>query len=220
MSVSTALPLDARWKPPVWLIISCGCAIALLAFGPRSAMGFFQQPMLDDRGWDSATFGLAIAIQNLAWGVGQPIFGAIADRFGAYKSLAAGGIIYAFGLYIMGTAETPLWLYVGGGVLVGLGVAAGSFGIILSVFARNVPADKRSLVFGMGTAAGSAGMFLFSPLSAGLIANFGWSHGLVILSLLLPPVILSFPFWPRITSLPLLPFRTSEPSPPSMMSFP
>ena len=148
-------------------------------------MGFFQQPILDDRGWGSATFGLAIAIQNLAWGVGQPVFGAVADRFGAYKSLATGGIIYAIGLYIMSIAQTPLWLHIGGGVLVGLGVAAGSFGIILSVFARNVPAEKRSFVFGMGTAAGSAGMFLFSPLSAGLIANFGWSHGLVILSVLM-----------------------------------
>ncbi len=185
MFVSTVSTADSRWRPPVWLIIFCGCSIALLAFGPRSAMGFFQQPILDDRGWSSATFGLAIAIQNLAWGMGQPIFGAIADRFGAYKSLASGGIIYALGLYIMGVAETPLWLHIGGGVLVGLGVAAGSFGIILSVFARNVPPENRSFVFGMGTAAGSAGMFLFSPLSAGLIANFGWSNALVILSVMM-----------------------------------
>lgn len=180
-----------RWKPPVWLIITCGCAIALLAFGPRSAMGFFQDPILQDRGWGSTTFGLAIAIQNLAWGLGQPVFGALADRYGAYRSLAVGGIVYALGLYIMGIAETPVWLHIGGGLLVGLGVAAGSFGIILSVFARNVPADKRSFVFGVGTAAGSAGMFLFSPLSAGLIENFGWSNALVILSalMLLIPVL-------------------------------
>ncbi|MEL6948332.1 MAG: MFS transporter, partial [Pseudomonadota bacterium] len=147
------------WKPPVWLIITCGCTIALLAFGPRSAMGFFQEPILQDRGWGSTTFGLAIAIQNLAWGLGQPVFGAMADRYGAYRSLALGGLIYALGLYIMGVAETPLWLHIGAGVLVGLGVAAGSFGIILSVFARNVSPENRSLVFGMGTAAGSAGMF-------------------------------------------------------------
>ncbi len=167
------------------LIILCGCAIALLAFGPRSAMGFFQQPILDSTGWGSATFGLAIAIQNLAWGVGQPIFGALADRYGAYKSLASGGLIYALGLYLMGTADAPIWLHIGGGVLVGLGVAAGSFGIILSVFARNVPAEKRSLVFGMGTAAGSAGMFLFSPLSVKLISEYGWSSSLLIMSALM-----------------------------------
>ncbi|MDD9910926.1 MAG: MFS transporter [Ahrensia sp.] len=185
MSTTPAPATLRRWNPPVWLIVTCGCTIALLAFGPRSAMGFFQQPMLDDRGWTSATFGLAIAIQNLAWGMGQPVFGALADRFGAYKPLAAGGIIYALGLYIMGIAETPLWLHIGGGLLVGLGVAAGSFGIILSVFARNVAPESRSFVFGLGTAAGSAGMFLFSPLSAGLIASFGWSHGLVILSVMM-----------------------------------
>jgi len=167
------------------LIILCGCLIALLAFGPRSAMGFFQQPILDTTGWGSATFGLAIAIQNLAWGVGQPIFGALADRFGAYKSLAAGGVIYALGLYLMGTADTPIWLHIGGGVLVGLGVAAGSFGIILSVFARNVAPEQRSLVFGMGTAAGSAGMFLFSPLSVKLIENYGWSSSLLMMSALM-----------------------------------
>ncbi|MEM8749523.1 MAG: MFS transporter [Pseudomonadota bacterium] len=183
--------LSSRWKPPVWLIIACGCTIALLAFGPRSAMGFYQVPILDDRGWGSTTFGLAIAIQNLAWGLGQPIFGALADRYGAYKSLAAGGIIYALGLYVMGIAETPLWLHIGAGVLVGLGVAAGSFGIILSVFARNVSAEQRSFVFGMGTAAGSAGMFLFAPLSVGLIDTFGWSHSLVLMSalMLLIPIL-------------------------------
>jgi len=178
---------DATASPPAFspktkLIILCGCMIALLAFGPRSAMGFFQQPILDTTGWGSATFGLAIAIQNLAWGIGQPIFGALADRYGAYKSLAAGGLIYALGLYLMGTADAPIWLHIGGGVLVGLGVAAGSFGIILSVFARNVAPEQRSLVFGMGTAAGSAGMFLFSPLSVKLIENYGWSSGLLIMS--------------------------------------
>ena len=191
MQKNIAAPIETRWRPPVWLIITCGCAIALLAFGPRSAMGFFQEPILQDKGWGSTTFGLAIAIQNLAWGLGQPVFGALADRYGAYRSLAVGGIIYAIGLYIMATADAPIWLHIGGGVLVGLGVAAGSFGIILSVFARNVAPEQRSFVFGMGTAAGSAGMFLFSPLSAGLIANFGWSNALVVLSamMLLIPIL-------------------------------
>ncbi len=181
----------ARWTPPAWMIILSGCCIALLAFGPRSAMGLFQQPILDSRGWGSTTFGLAIALQNLAWGFGQPVFGALADRFGAYRSLAAGGLCYALGLYVMGVAETPLWLHIGAGILVGLGVAAGSFGIILSVFARHVQPEQRSFVFGLGTAAGSAGMFLFSPISAGLIANFGWVNALVVLSamMLLIPVL-------------------------------
>ena len=88
--------------------------------------------------------------------------------------------MYALGLYLMSTADAPIWLHVGGGLLVGLGVAAGSFGIILSVFARHVPAEKRSIVFGFGTAAGSAGMAVFSPLSAKLIESYGWSSALLI----------------------------------------
>lgn len=181
-------------KYPIWLIVACGCAIALLSFGPRASMGFFQQPILDDRGWGSATFGLALAIQNIAWGIGQPIFGAIADRFGAYKALAIGGILYAIGLVIMGIATTPLWLHLSAGVLVGLGVASGSFGLILAIFARHVPPENRSFVFGLGTAAGSAGMFVFSFLTWGFIESFGWVQATVILSMIMLVVpILAIP---------------------------
>jgi len=206
MTQQSSIPIsspDRFWKPPVWLIIACGCTIALLSFGPRSAMGFFQAPILADTGWSFTTFGLAMAIQNLAWGIGQPIFGAIADRFGAWRMLAIGGLTYAAGLYLMGIANTPLWLHIGGGVMVGLGVAAGSFGIILSVFARNVPPEKRSFVFGLGTAAGSAGMFLFAPISVGLIEQFGWSHALILLSVVMLVVpVLAAPLYGNSASNP------------------
>jgi MFS family permease len=174
-----------------WLIIICGCLVALFGFGPRSAMGFFQLPMLAEKGWDRTTFGLAMAIQNLLWGVGQPLFGAIADRYGTWRVMALGGVLYALGLYLMATAATPTMLHLGGGVLVGLGVAAASFGIVLAAFARNVSSDRRTFVFGLGTAAGSAGMFLFAPVSQGLIDSFGWSDSLIILSalMLLIPVL-------------------------------
>ncbi|MEL6751088.1 MAG: MFS transporter [Pseudomonadota bacterium] len=184
MSVSST-PDTTRWTPPVPLIIACGCTIALLAFGPRSAMGFFQIPMLAETGWSRTTFGLAMALQNLAWGIGQPVFGALADKYGAWRMLALGGLLYALGLFLMSVAASPTYLYLGGGVLVGLGTAAGSFGIILSVFARNVAPEKRSFVFGMGTAAGSAGMFLFAPLSVGFISLYGWSDTLLIMSALM-----------------------------------
>lgn len=204
-SASAALPTPParKWNPPVWLIITCGCAIALLAFGPRSVMGFFQAPMLAQTGWSFTTFGLAMAIQNLAWGIGQPIFGALADKYGAWRMLAIGGLVYSAGLAIMAHAATPFWLHIGGGVLVGLGTAAGSFGIILAVFARNVSPDKRSLVFGMGTAAGSAGMFLFAPISVALIENLGWSSTLVVLSaiMLIVPV-LALPLYGNAASSP------------------
>jgi MFS family permease len=178
-------------KSVPWLIIICGCLIAALTFGPRSAMGFFQLPMLAEKGWDRTTFGLAMAIQNLFWGLGLPFFGAIADRYGTWRVLTLGGIIYAVGLYMMATADSPTLLHIGGGVLVGLGVAAGSFSIVLAAFARHTPPEKRSVVFGIGTAAGSAGMFVFAPISQGMIDAFGWSDALIYMSaaMLIIPVL-------------------------------
>jgi MFS family permease len=182
----SAIAANQRSVPSLpWLIILCGCLIAALTFGPRSAMGFFQLPMLADRGWDRTTFGLAMAIQNLAWGFGTPIFGALADKYGTWRVLALSGIMYAGGLALMAFSTTPGMLHLGGGLLVGLGVAAGSFGIVLAAFARNVPAERRSFVFGLGTAAGSAGMFLFAPLGQGLISAYGWQDALIIMSVMM-----------------------------------
>jgi len=164
------------------LAISCACLIALLAFGPRSSMGFFQLPILQETGWDRATFGFAMALQNLCWGIGQPFFGAIADRYGSWRVILIGALLYILGLNVMAFAAAPIWLYIGGGVLVGLGVAACSFGIILASLARLVSAENRSFVFGLGTAAGSAGMFIFPPISQGLIDSLGWSDSLLVLS--------------------------------------
>jgi MFS family permease len=185
----TAAPVASRPMP--WLIIIAGSLIAVMTFGPRSAMGFFQLPMLQETGWDRTTFGLAMAFQNLAWGVSQPFFGAIADKFGTWRVLLISGLVYALGLFLMSLGSSPLWLHIGGGVLVGLGVGAGSFGILLSAFARNVTPDQRSMAFGICTAAGSAGMFLFAPLSQGLISALGWSDALVWLGvlMLLVPVL-------------------------------
>lgn len=183
--MTTSSPTPAVVARLPWLLIACGCAIALLTFGPRSGMGFFQLPMLSEKGWDRTTFGLAMAIQNLAWGFGTPVFGAMADKFGTWRVLALSGIMYAAGLLLMAGADTPAMLHIGGGVLVGLGVAAGSFGIVLAAFARNVAPERRSFVFGLGTAAGSAGMFLFAPLSQGLISAYGWYDALVVMSVMM-----------------------------------
>lgn len=179
-----AAPRSIR-APMPWLIISAGALVALLTFGPRSAMGFFQLPMLADTGWDRSTFGLAMAIQNLAWGLGQPIFGAIADKYGTGRVLTFSGLLYAAGLALMSTAHSESILHLSGGVMVGLAVGAGSFGIILSAFARNVTPEQRSFAFGIGTAAGSAGMFLFAPLSQALISTYGWSDSLVIMAVMM-----------------------------------
>ncbi|MCB5203392.1 MFS transporter [Neorhizobium sp. T786] len=183
----------ARTSMP-WLIIVAGSLIAMLTFGPRSAMGFFQLPMLAETGWDRSTFGLAMALQNLFWGLSQPFFGALADKYGTGRVLATSGVLYAAGLILMANADAPIWLHVGGGILVGTAIGAGSFSVILSAFARNVTPEQRSMAFGFGTAAGSAGMFLFAPLSQALISNFGWSDSLVYMSIMMLIVpLLAFP---------------------------
>lgn len=177
-----------------WLIITAGSLIVLLTFGPRSSMGFFQLPMLSDTGWDRSTFGLAMAFQNLFWGLSQPFFGALADRYGTGRVLIAAGVLYAAGLLLMSHGTAPIWLHLGGGVLMGMAIGAGSFSVVLSAFARHVTPQQRSMAFGIGTAAGSAGMFLFAPLSQSLINLYGWSDSLVIMGamMLLIPV-LAFP---------------------------
>lgn len=183
--MSSASTRPAVMPAMPWLLIACGCLIAAITFGPRSAMGFFQLPYLADKGWDRTTFGLAMAIQNLAWGLGTPFFGAMADRFGTWRVLALSGILYAAGMVMMAFAASPALFHIGGGVLVGLGVAAGSFGIVFAAFARNVPPERRSFAFGMGTAAGSAGMFVFAPVSQGLISTVGWHDTLIVMSVLM-----------------------------------
>jgi predicted MFS family arabinose efflux permease len=166
------------------LAIASGCIIAMLTFGPRSAMGFFQLPMLEANGWDRTTFGLAMAIQNLFWGLGQPFFGAISDKFGTWRVLALGALLYASGLTLMAVAKSPALLHISGGVLVGLGIAAGSFSIVMAAFARRVPASRRTVVFGIGTAAGSAGMMIFSPLAVAMIGAWGWQQALLFMAAL------------------------------------
>ena len=182
-------------------IVVCGSLIALMTFGPRSAMGFFQLPMLEANGWDRSTFALAIAIQNLLWGLGQPLFGLISDRWGTWRVFAFSGISYAAGLYLMSIADTATMLHLSAGVLVGVGIASGSFSIVMAAFARSVPADKRSFVFGIGTAAGSAGMMVFSPISVAMIAALGWQDTLVWLAVFMLAVPLLGLFQPLVVGV-------------------
>jgi MFS family permease len=186
------MTIEPLLRPKVpFFAIGCACLIALMAFGPRSAMGFFQLPMLQDTGWDRTTFGLAMALQNLFWGLGQPLFGVVADKFGTWRVLALGALLYILGLAMMTFAPSPAWLYIGGGMVVGLGVAACSFGVILAAIGRLVSAEKRSFAFGLGTASGSAGMFLFAPISQASIDALGWSDSLMIMAamMLLIPLL-------------------------------
>jgi MFS family permease len=187
------------------VIICCGCLIAVLTFGPRATTGFFLQPMSQEHQWGRDVFGLALAIQNLLWGVATPFAGAIADRFGTLRVLSAGAIVYALGLGLMAYSTTPLMLHASAGVLIGFGLAGCSFNIVLGAFGKLVPENWRMLAFGAGTAAGSFGQFLFSPLAVILIRTAGWQETLVtfaaVMLLVLPLSLpLASPRAPRVAT--------------------
>ena len=187
-----------RAVPSFWnsvpFVIVIGCLIVIASFGPRSILGLFLEPMTSANGWSRETFALALALQNLMWGAGQPVAGAIADRFGTAKVIAAGGIVYALGLVLMAYADGPFALHLTGGVMVGLGMSAASFSLVLSAFGRIVTPQKRSIAFGIGTAAGSFGQFVFGLGGIQLINQFGWQNALVALGLivLIAPVLAVF----------------------------
>lgn len=164
---------------PLPLVLACGSAIALISLGERSALGLFQTDLVAAKGLTRETFALSLALQNLVWGIGQPFFGALADRVGTMRVLMAGGVLYALGLLGTALAGSGGALHLFCGIVLGLGLSASSFTIVLSAFGRNVTPAKRSLAFGLGTAAGSLGMFLFGPLGAVLIAGSGWFEALL-----------------------------------------
>jgi MFS family permease len=181
------------WRTPL-IIIACGCAIGMLSFGPRSALGFFIQPMSRDLAWGRDVFALALAVQNLLWGLGQPFAGAIADRFGTFRVMLVGALLYAGGLLMMRYASTPLSLGLGAGVLVGFGLSGCSFNLVLSAFSKLLPPEKRGIALGAGTAAGSFGQFLFAPIGVAMIDGLGWQGALTMfaaLMLLIVPLSLA-----------------------------
>lgn len=162
-------------------VVAAGCAITVVAFGTRAAMGLFLEPMTVFHGWSRADFAFALAVQNLLWGAFQPFAGALADRIGAARVLAGGLVVYAVGMVLMAWSPGPIWLVVTAGLVIGLAQALAAFSIVLSAFARLLPAERRSWAFGMGTAAGSLGQFLVVPVGQAFIANFGWADALWLL---------------------------------------
>jgi MFS family permease len=172
----------ANWRTPL-LIIGFGSLISLMSFGPRSSLGFFLTPMSFANHWGRDVFAFALALQNLLWGIGQPIAGIIADRFGPVRVFCAGGLMFAGGLALMAHADSAPALDISAGALIGFGLSGTSFMIVLATFAKLLPPQSRSLAFGFGTAAGSFGQFLYSPLTVGLIDSYGWQQTLSIFAI-------------------------------------
>ncbi len=188
MTVSTLRP-----AVPLLLLIVCGCIIAALGNGIRTSFGLFTLPMSADLGLTREGYGMAMAIQNLAWGIAQPFAGAFADRVGAGRTIAAGAVIYATGVILMALSPNASVLMLTGGVVTGVGIAVCSFSVVMAAFGRAVPAEKRSLIFGVATAASSFGQFVFAPISQGFINSFGWQMALIYLGMMLLMIVpLSF----------------------------
>jgi len=160
----------------------CGALVLTLAMGIRQTFGLFLSPMSIDLGFGRESFGLAMAIQNILWGVVQPVTGMIADKYGAGRVLLAGTAAYVAGLVVM-SGSTGVWgLQLGGGVLVGLAMSCTSFAVVLGAISRTVPAQKRSMALGIASAGGSFGQFIMAPIGQGLIAAEGWGEALVVMA--------------------------------------
>ena len=171
------------------MIVVCGCLISMIGFGPRATLGFFLTPMSNANGWDREVFALSVAVQTLLYGAAQPFSGAIADRFGTIRVIIVGTLLYAAGIFMMAHASTPGMLYLSSGVLIGFGLSGCSFNLVISSFGKLLPESWRSLAFGAGTASGSFGQFLFSPLGVSLIDAVGWRTTLEIFAGLLLLII-------------------------------
>jgi MFS family permease len=167
-----------RLRTPA-MVLFCGSLILLVGFGVRSTFGLFLSPMTGEYGWGRETFSFAMGVQNLLWGALMAVAGGFADRYGAGRVLAGGGILYVLGLVAMAFGDTPLKLYLGAGFLIGLALAGTTFGVVLAVIARVTPAEKRSTALGLATAAGSFGQFLLLPVGQWLINALDWKLALV-----------------------------------------
>ncbi len=170
-------------------VVVVSCLVAIVTFGSRSGFGLYLEPITTSRGFGREVFALAIGIQNIVWGVGQPLAGALADRFGTTRVLVGGALIYAAGMVATALAATPLALHLSAGLLVGIGGSGASFAIVMAAASRLVPVERRSWAMGLVTASSSLGQFLYAFLNHALITALGWQGALVVLGGLLLSIL-------------------------------
>jgi MFS family permease len=180
-------------SPLITPVLLAGCVILMLSFAVRASFGVFQIPIATEFGWPRAEFSLAIAIQNLAWGIGQPMFGAIAERFGDRKAIISGAILYAMGLvlsaYATGPGQHQLL-----NIMIGFGIAGTGFGVVLAVVGRATSAENRSMALGVATAAGSAGQVFGAPLAEILLQSHPWQTVFMIFAIIILATLVALPF--------------------------
>jgi predicted MFS family arabinose efflux permease len=170
-------------------VLLCGAAIVTLSMGIRHGFGLWLQPITMERGWTRETFAFALAVQNLAWGVAGPVAGMLADRFGAFRVLIGGALLYAMGLVLMALSTSGLAFTGSAGLLIGMAQSGTTYAVIYGVIGRNVAPEKRSWAMGVAAAAGSFGQFLMVPVENWLIGSFGWQNALILLGCLALAII-------------------------------
>ncbi|MDW5442987.1 MFS transporter [Polaromonas sp. SM01] len=163
-------------------VLICGAAIVTLSMGIRHGFGLWLLPITQEQGWTRQTFALALAVQNLSWGVFGIFAGMLADRFGASRVIIGGAVLYALGLVGMALSTSSLLFTLTAGILIGAAQAGTTYAVIYGVIGRNIPAEKRSWAMGVAAAAGSFGQFLMVPVEGFLISGLGWKEALLVLS--------------------------------------
>lgn len=176
--------MNRFWKNPLFIVL-CGGAIMGVALGTRHVQGLFLLPMTSDRGWSRADFAMAIAVQNLVWGLAMPFTGMLADKLGSGKVLLSGCALYALGIYLMANATTSTGLILTAGVLVGVALSATTFGVVYGALSRIIAPERRGWALGLAGAVGGLGQFMMVPLTQGLIVAYGWIMALVLMAVLL-----------------------------------
>lgn len=175
-------PLAGPRRLSVFQVLLCGGAIVTLSMGIRHGFGLWLLPITQEQGWTRETFSFAIAIQNLSWGVFGIFAGMLADRFGGFRVLVVGALLYALGLVGMAMSSTTLTFALTTGVLIGAAQAGTTYAVIYGIIGRQIPAERRSWAMGVAAAAGSFGQFLMVPVEGFLIIQFGWQEALLILA--------------------------------------
>lgn len=171
-------------KLSMFQVLACGAAIVTLSMGIRHGFGLWLLPITQEMGWTRQSFALAIAIQNLSWGLIGIFAGMFADRFGAFRVLMGGAVLYGLGLAGMAMSTTPLLFALTAGVLIGAAQAGTTYAVIYGVLGRQIAPERRSWAMGVAAAAGSFGQFLMVPVEGWLIAGLGWQQALLALSLM------------------------------------
>ncbi|AIO41119.1 MFS transporter [Burkholderia sp. AU19243] len=176
----TPIEQDARRR---WLPVLAGGLIMGAALGIRHVQGLFLAPVTLDHGWSREAFGLALALQNLIWGLAQPFTGMIADRFGSVRVIVAGMLLYAAGLLVMALAASAGVFTLGAGLVIGIALSGSAFASIYGALSRLFPPDRRSWALGVAGAIGGLGQFCMVPVAQVLIGHIGWQHAFIALAL-------------------------------------